>query len=132
VRSTEIETFDRSSVIVPNSELITGVVTNWTHGNSTGRVMVSVGVAYESDPRQVYKLLEEIAKGHPKTLTYPAPRIVFEDFGASSLDFTVRVYIGNITEVLDVTTELRMRIYETFKAHNIEIAFPQLDLHLKR
>lgn len=132
VRSTEIETFDRSSVIVPNSELITGVVTNWTHGNSTGRVIVGVGVAYDSNPRQVYKLLEEIAKGHPKTLTYPAPRIVFEDFGASSLDFTIRVYIGNITEVYDVTTELRMRIYETFKAHNIEIAFPQLDLHIKR
>lgn len=132
VRSTEIETFDRSSVIVPNSELITGVVTNWTHGNSTGRVIVGVGVAYDSNPRQVYKLLEEIAKGHPKTLTYPAPRIVFEEFGASSLDFTIRVYIGNITEVYDVTTELRMRIYETFKAQNIEIAFPQLDLHIKR
>lgn len=132
VRSTEIETFDRSTVIVPNSELITGVVTNWTHGNSTGRVIVGVGVAYHSDPRQVYNILEKIAKEHPKTLTYPAPRIVFEDFGASSLDFTIRVYIGNITEVLDVTTELRMRVFETFKAENIEIAFPQLDIHLKR
>ena len=132
VRSTEIETFDRSTVIVPNSELITGVVTNWTHGNSTGRVIVGVGVAYHSNPREVYNILSEIAKGHPKSLTYPAPRVVFEEFGASSMDFTIRIYIGNITEVFDVTTELRMQIFERFKEHNVEISFPQLDVHLKR
>lgn len=132
VRSTEIETFDRSTVIVPNSELITGVVTNWTHGNSTGRVIVRVGVAYHSNPREVYSILMEIAKAHPKSLTYPAPRVVFEDFGASSLDFSIRTYIGNITELFDVTTELRMQIFERFKEHEIEISFPQLDVHLKR
>lgn len=131
VRSTEIETFDRSSVIVPNSQLITGVVTNWTHGNSVGRIIVRVGVAYESDPRQVYDLLMEIAKSHPRSLTYPAPKIVFEDFGASSLDFSLRIYVENINQFLDVATDLRMTIFETFKTHNIEIAFPQIDVHMK-
>lgn len=132
VRSTEIETFDRSSVIVPNSELITGIVTNWTHGNSVGRAIVKIGVGYNSDPKQVYDLLIEIGKAHPKCLTYPQLKVVFEDFGASSLDFSLRVYIGNINEIFDVTTDLRMEILRVFREKNIEIAFPQLDLHIKR
>ncbi len=131
VRATEIETFDRSSVIIPNSELITGKVINWTHGNSVGRVFIRVGVAYASDAKQVYDLLMKIGKDHPKTIERPKPKVVFEDFGASSLDFSLRVYVADINDSLEVRTDLRMMILNAFREHGIEIAFPQLDVHVK-
>ncbi len=131
VRYTEVETFDRSSVIIPNSDLISNTITNWTHGNSSGRVVIAVGVSYSSDAKKVYDILMEIGKNHPESLTYPPPVVVFEDFGASSLDFTLRVYIPDIQQVLKVKTDLRMSILEAFREHNIEIPFPQRDLHIR-
>lgn len=131
VRSTEIETFDRSTVIVPNSDLITSTVVNWTHGNTLGRITIPIGVSYDSDAKQVYELLQSIAKGHEKVLADPAPLVVFEDFGASSLDFTLRIYVGNIRESLSVQTDLRLEILEAFRKENIEIPFPQRDVHIK-
>lgn len=132
VRATEIETFDRSSVIIPNSELITNKVTNWTHGDSVGRLLINVGVAYDSNVKQVYNILKEIGNNHPKSLNSIPAVVVFENFGDSSLDFSLRVYIANIREMLHVETELRMSILEAFQEHKIEIPFPQRDLNLKR
>ncbi len=131
VRYTEVETFDRSSVIIPNSDLISSTITNWTHGNTVGRVVVSVGVSYSSDAREVHSLLLEIGKKHPQCLTYPAPSVVFDNFGDSSLDFSLRIFIANISEILRVSTELRLSIMDAFKERNIEIPFPQRDLHIK-
>lgn len=131
VRSTEIETFDRSSVIVPNSDLITSTVLNWTHGNSLGRITVAVGVSYDSDADHVYNLLHQVAQENESVLEEPKPVVVFEDFGASSLDFTLRVYIANIGETLRVQTELRMAILRVFRKENVEIPFPQQDVHIK-
>lgn len=131
VRYTEVETFDRSSVIVPNSDLISNTITNWTHENSSGRVIIPVGVSYSSDAKKVYDILMEIGKNHPESLTFPPPIVAFEDFGASSLDFTLRIYIPDIQYTLKVKTELRMSILEAFREHNIEIPFPQQDLHIR-
>ncbi|MEM7620158.1 MAG: DUF3772 domain-containing protein [Pseudomonadota bacterium] len=131
VRSTEVETFDRSSVIIPNSELITNQVTNWTHGNSIGRIIINIGVSYDSDAQQVYDILMDIGKSHPKSLQYPEPLVVFEEFGASSLDFTLRVYIADIRSSLSVRTQLRMAILKAFREKDIEIPFPQRDLNIK-
>lgn len=130
VRSTEIETFNRASIIVPNSELISQSVTNWTHKNRLGRIIIPVGVSYKSDPELVRDVLLKCAKNHPQTLAYPAPYVTWQDFGASSLDFDVRVFIRDIGDILGVKTDLRFAIFKALKEAGIEIPFPQRDLHV--
>lgn len=131
VRATEIETFTRQSIIVPNSELINAPVGNWTHRNSLGRVDVPVGVSYDADPRKVIEILSEIARDHEMVLNYPEPSVQFVGFGDSSLDFEVKAHIADVLNGLSVRTELRLRIFERLKAEGIEIPFPQRDLNIK-
>ena len=131
VRSTEIETFDRATVIVPNSTLITDNVTNWTHENKTGRIIVPVGVGYDSDPDQVKEILLNCAKEHRLVLGRPAPAVFFMDFGASSLDFQLRCFLADINYSLTVTSELRFAILAALREAKIEIPFPQQDIHLR-
>ncbi|MEM6669714.1 MAG: DUF3772 domain-containing protein [Pseudomonadota bacterium] len=131
VRSTQIETFDKSSVIVPNSELISGSVTNWTYKDKMGRVVIPVGVSYDADPEEVIALLEEVARDEPSLLRYPAPYIYFADFGASSLDFELRAYIWDINNILTVKTKLRLAIFHKLREAGVEIPFPQRDVHVR-
>lgn len=131
VRSTEIETFDRATVIVPNSSLITDNVTNWTHENKTGRIIIPVGVGYDSDPDQVREILLACAKEHKLILGRPAPAVFFMDFGASSLDFQLRCFLADINYSLSVQSDLRYAILAALREANIEIPFPQNDVHIK-
>lgn len=131
VRSTEIETFDRSSIIVPNSELISQTVTNWTHKDKIGRIIVPVGVAYGSDPEQVRDILLKCAHDHPLIVAYPEPFVTWMDFGASSLDFEIRAFLNDISKGLSVRTELRFAIFKAFKEAGVEIPFPQQDVYIK-
>jgi small-conductance mechanosensitive channel len=131
VRATQIETFDRATVIVPNSDLISGVVKNWMHTNMMGRIRVAVGVAYSADPEQVRAILLKCAEEHPALLRDPEPRVFFQDFGASSLDFELRAYIGNVDVALSTRSDLRFAILKALRAAGIEIPYPQQDLHLK-
>ncbi len=131
VRATEIETFQRQSIIVPNSELINSPVGNWTHRNRFGRSEIAVGVSYNADPRRVLELLEEIGQSNPLVLDDPPPFVVFTGFGDSSLDFELRVYLSDVLSGLSVATDLRLKIFERFKEEGIEIPFPQRDLHIK-
>lgn len=131
VRATEVETFDRQTVIVPNSDLISGVVKNWMHHDTTGRIIVGVGVAYDSDPEQVRDILLAIARDNEHLLAYPAPNVYFMEFGASSLDFELRAYLANIDQSLTVKSELRFEIMRRFREAGIEIPFPQQDVHLR-
>ena len=131
VRATEIETFDRAAVIVPNAEFISGAVQNWTHRNAMGRVVVPVGVSYNADPERVRDLLLDIARNTDGIMGYPEPFVAFEDFGASSLDFSLRCYIADVNGSLSAKTALRMAIFKRFKEEGIEIPFPQQDVHLR-
>ncbi len=131
VRSTEIETFDRSSIIIPNSELIASPVTNWTHKNKIGRITVPVGVSYGADPELVKATLLKCAREHPKVVAYPEPFVTWMGFGDSSLDFEIRAYLRDISEGLSVRTDLRFAIFKALGEAGVEIPFPQRDVHVK-
>jgi len=130
VRSTEIQTFDHASIIVPNSELVSSTVTNWTHKDRSGRVIVPISVAYGEDPERVREILIQCATDMPKIHKYPEPYVYFKGFGDSSVDFELRVYIGNIMNALTTRNDLRFNIFKIFREEGIEIPFPQRDVHL--
>ena len=131
VRSTEIETFDKCSIIVPNSSLISEAVSNWTHIDLMGRVRVAVGVSYDSDPEMVRDLLLQCARDHRRVLVVPEPLVLFMNFGASSLDFELRAYVDDVSHIAVIGSELRFAIFERLKKAGVQIPFPQRDLHVK-
>jgi potassium efflux system protein len=131
VRSTEIETFDRSNVIVPNSMLITQKVKNWTLHNNTGRYRIKANVHFDSDPEQVRDIMLAAAKAHSGVLSAPAPFVYFEDFGEHALSFTLFVYLANVSQSHAVRTDLRAAILKGFRAAGIEMPYPQAGIHLR-
>jgi small-conductance mechanosensitive channel len=131
VRSTEIETFDRAVVILPNSELIASAVTNWTYHDRTARIIIKIGVAYGSPTRQVRDLLMACAKGHADILSYPAPQVVFQGFGEWALNFELRCFVGDTDKLGTVRSDICFAIDDAFRANGIEIPFPQRVLHVR-
>ena len=131
VRATEIETADRASLIVPNSELITGRVLNWTHRDSIGSVSVKIGVGYTADPEQVIAILKQCAEAHPQVLRTPAPGAVLEGFGNSALLFSLGVTLPDIGQAAAVQSDLRIAILKALTAARIEIPFNQVDVSLR-
>ena len=131
VRATEIEKFDRSSVIIPNAELLSSALVNWTHKNTRARVEIPVGVAYGSDTNLVRNTLIECARNDPRVLRWPEPSVLFEDFGDSSLDFELRFFVPMADEIFVAGSDIRFAIDQAFRDTGIVIPFPQRDVHLQ-
>lgn len=131
VRSTEIETIYRQSVIIPNATLITEAVTNWMHGNRTCRLDIPIGVSYETDVRLLRKIIHDVGTSHGAVLKHPAPIVHFAGFGDSSLDFELRVFLRDAGQRVSVASDLRFALWSALKDAGISIPFPQRDLHIK-
>jgi small-conductance mechanosensitive channel len=135
IRSTTIRTFDQADVIVPNSELISGQVTNWTLGNTRGRIKVDIGVGYGSDVETVINTLIEVAHNHKEVITgshlQPDPYVLFLAFGDSSLNFELRAIIHNVNRRMQVISDINREINTAFKKLGIEIPFPQRDINFR-
>lgn len=129
IRSTEIETFKKSSIIIPNATLLSSSVTNLTHANNWSRQAINIGVAYGSDVKRVTEILLEIASKHKYVLKNPAPYVLFKDFGPSSLDFELRCYTNNIWQGWRIPSDIRYEINERFIEEGIEIPFQQVVVH---
>ena len=132
VRSTEIETFDSCSIIVPNSSLITGAVRNWTHGDTMGRFSVAVSVAYGSAVSLVNHVLAEVVRAHPKVLTFPEPQVQLTNFGLYGLDFEIKAYVAHIFDGAAVASDLRFAILAAFAEKSIAIAQPPALMQLEK
>lgn len=123
VRSTEIQTFDRASVIVPNSDLIAGAVLNRTHTGMSGRLQVPISTTYDADPRKVEAILLEIAEQHPLILEDPAPRVLFLSLGADTMDFELRCWLRDVNFSLSARSDLNYEIMERFRTEGIRTRF---------
>lgn len=131
LRATIIQTFDNAEIVVPNSTLITGQVTNWTLADRRVRVKIPIGVAYGSDVSKVLEILVSCGKANPMVLNTPNPNALFLAFGTSSLDFELRVWISEFLDKMQVLSELNQDIMSELALNDIEIPFPQSDLHLR-
>ncbi|MGL5116254.1 MAG: DUF3772 domain-containing protein [Beijerinckiaceae bacterium] len=124
VRSTQIETFDRASLIVPNAEFISGRVKNWTHSDRVGRITIPVGVGYGSDAQLVRKILLDVAEGHPEVMKDPAPRVFFMRLGDPSMDFELRCFC-DVDRLLPVKSDLLFEILGRLQKARIDMPMPK-------
>jgi len=131
VRATEVQTFERASVVIPNSELVSGAVVNWTHRDKYGRVDIKVRVAYGSDTERVRDILLACAKGHREILAWPAPHVLFKEFGDNALNFELLGYVVDVENGATVASDLNFAIDKAFRAAGVEMPFPQRDLTLR-
>ncbi|NQV10229.1 MAG: mechanosensitive ion channel [Cyanobacteria bacterium] len=131
LRCTEVVTLDRIAIIVPNSEFLESQVVNWSHGSPTSRLILPVGVAYESDCQEVRQVLIKACQGYGGILSEPPPKVFFKGFGDSSLDFSLLVWISQPMRQYEIISDLNFRIEAALRDHQITIPFPQRDLHLR-
>ncbi len=130
LRTTRAVTIDNKVLVIPNHKYLTSILYNWTENGSLTRESVTVGVAYGSDVQLVKKLLLQAAQEHHSVLSQPAPIVLFMNFGDSALVFRLVFTLNNSFEAIVPQSDLRFRIDELFREHNIKIPFPQRDVHL--
>lgn len=131
LRTSQIETLDNIMKIVPNSKLVSENVTNWSSGGQIARFQVKVGVSYGSDITLVTDLLIQAAQEHRDVARKPQPKVMFRDFGNSSLDFELHFFSSELLRIEFIRSEIRYRIVELFRENKVEIPFPQRDVWFK-
>lgn len=131
IRATTIRNWDRKEYVIPNKDFITGRMLNWTLSDNINRIVINVGVAYGSNVKLAKELLLKICNDHPLILDDPMSVVSFEGFGDNSLSLVVRTFLPDMANRLQVIDELHTTIDQVFREANIEIAFPQRDLHLR-
>ncbi len=130
-RYTLIETFDGKEILVPNEDLITSRVTNWTFSNKRGRIEIALGVSYKADIEKAQALILEAAVSHPRCLKDPEPKCYLRNFGDSSVDFILHFWIDDVASGRwQPQSEVMFAIWHAFKKNDIEIPFPQRDVHI--
>jgi len=118
--------------MVPNEDFMTNRVTNWTFSSPKGRIEIPVGVSYNADIKNAQALILEAAVEHPRTIKDPKPECYLTEFGDSSVNFLLYFFVADVTEGrYQPQSEVMLSIWDKFKAHNIEIPFPQRDVHIK-
>jgi len=130
-RASTIRTFDGAEVVMPNGNLVSTEVVNWTLSDRLRRIEVRVPVAYGSDPRRVMEILVAAASSHPRGLKYPEPVVLFHGFGDSALDFKLRFWTADFENWVQVQSDVTLQIHSTLGAAGIVIPFPQRDLHVR-
>lgn len=130
VRSTEIQTFHRASVIIPNSELITSQVLNWTLKDKFGRLDIKIAIAHGSDLKKIREVLLACTAGDQRISRLPAPQVIFRDFGPNCFNFELRCFVNDVDNFIGVQSDLRFAIVEAFQQNGIEMFFPKQIVHL--
>ena len=132
IRTTRAVTFDNKVLIIPNHKYLTSTLFNWTENGTILRGRVSVGVSYDSDVEKVKEILMDIANSHPHLIKNPSPKVLFNNFGDSSLEFELVFTYNNGFRVNIVESDIRFLVHKKFKENNIEIPFPQRVVHLEK
>jgi small-conductance mechanosensitive channel len=131
-RCVSVVTRDEKEYLIPNENLISQQVINWSYSNSRVRIKASVGISYGADPHKATELILASVKGIPRVLEKPEPKCLLKGFGDNSVDLQLRFWIGDPRNgVANITSEVLFRVWDTLKENNIEIPFPQRDLHLR-
>lgn len=132
IRAITITDADNFEVLVPNKAFITGTVQNWSLTSTVTRLVVKVGIAYDSDLAVARKTMLDTAQAHPQVLASPIPTLLFLGFGDSALEFELRVFVGKIEHRLSTLSDLHTELHAALKRANIEIPFPQRDLYIRQ
>ena len=132
IRATLLETFDNSNVLIPNADILSGNVINWTHANMNGRVVVPVSVSYDTNLEQARDILMGLAADEPRLLKNPAPYVWVTNFGDNGIDMELRGVTDNVMNKGSIRSDLMFRVFRAFADNHIEIPFPQRVVHLKK
>ncbi|MBO5996945.1 MAG: mechanosensitive ion channel [Alphaproteobacteria bacterium] len=131
IRSTELKTFDETSVVIPNADILSNSLVNMTHTDVLGRVVINVGVSYDSDLHKVQQILFDCGKRHPNAEPGRDPSVFLREFGDSSINFSLMVVISDVMKKLATQSDIMFDIYDSFEKEGIEIPFPQRVVHIK-
>lgn len=131
LRTSEVESMDEITIVIPNSKLVVDNVINWSYNGKHSRFQISIGVAYDADPEEVKKILLRIADSQMELSTQPKPTVQFVEFGDSSLNFNLHFYTKDFWEIERIKSDLRFKVFAGMKKAGIEIPFPQTDVWVR-